>query len=63
MENYICVDCMKQFDEPDTYQECVGEFWGTPAYDTFYKCPYCGSDAVMDTLEYFEENPEELDEE
>ena len=40
---YICKDCESTFDKPDTYRENVGEYWGTPAYQTFGCCPYCKS--------------------
>lgn len=43
MSNYRCNDCDCEFDKPDSYEECVGEFWGQPAYETFYICPGCGS--------------------
>lgn len=44
MSKYKCNDCNCEFDEPDSYEEYMGEFWGTPAYETFYRCPYCKSD-------------------
>lgn len=44
MSNYKCNDCEREFNEPDSYEECMGEFWGSPAYETFYCCPFCGSD-------------------
>ena len=39
---YYCTSCGEIFDEPETYSECVGEFWGAPAYQDFAECPYCG---------------------
>ena len=45
MSEYKCNDCECEFNEPESYEECMGEFWGTPAYETFYCCPCCGSDA------------------
>ena len=44
----ICGECGKRFDEDDieTYEECVGEYWGQPAYETFGICPYCKSDCI-----------------
>lgn len=41
-----CDDCGNTFETEDLdyYTECVGEFWGSPAYETFYVCPFCGSD-------------------
>ena len=46
MAKLKCNDCGHVFtsDELDSYQECVGECHGVPAYETFYVCPYCGSD-------------------
>lgn len=44
MAKYKCNDCEAEFDEPREYSECVGEFWGAPAYETFYECPECGSE-------------------
>lgn len=38
-----CEDCGEVFETPDTYSECIGEFWGAPAYETFGCCPFCGS--------------------
>lgn len=38
---YICLECGEIFEEPDTYTECVGEYWGQPAYEDFADCPYC----------------------
>lgn len=44
MTNYKCNDCGAEFDEPDSYRECMGECWGQPAYETFYICPVCKSE-------------------
>lgn len=41
---FRCNDCDVLFSEPDSYRECVGEFWGTPAYEYWGCCPECGSD-------------------
>ena len=27
-----------------TESECVGEAWGSPAYQSIHLCPYCGSE-------------------
>ena len=40
--SYYCTDCGRVFDEPYSFTECVGEFWGAPAYQSFSECPYCG---------------------
>lgn len=44
MNKNKCNQCGTEFEYPATYEECVGEFWGSPAYQTFYVCPVCGSD-------------------
>lgn len=43
-----CEDCGTIFreDEMGYYEECVGEFWGAPAYERFCVCPKCGSDYI-----------------
>lgn len=51
-----CNDCGRKFDEPATYSECVGEFWGTPAYENWAICPYCKSDEIE---EYDEKEDDE----
>lgn len=38
---FICNNCRNVFDEPNEIKECVGEFWGTPAYRTRLVCPSC----------------------
>ena len=43
---FKCFDCEKLFKEPQVVSECVGEFWGTPAYEDFTYCPYCGSESI-----------------
>lgn len=57
MSKLKCYDCNKVFDEADadSYQEYAGEFWGMPAYETFAKCPFCGSEDVEETDEEDEE--------
>lgn len=47
-----CYKCKAIFDDSETviesYQECIGEFWGDPAYETFIveRCPRCGSEDI-----------------
>lgn len=43
-----CYDCGCVFDEEeaDEKRECVGEFWGTPAYESYMVCPKCKSDDI-----------------
>lgn len=57
MRKLKCYDCDAIFNEEDagTHQECVGEFWGVPAYQTYNCCPYCFSDDVG----IYEESEEE----
>ena len=45
-----CNSCHEVFDEDDLDydHECVGEFWGAPAYQDYPKCPECGSDDIED---------------
>lgn len=40
--SWYCTSCGRVFDDPYDYEECVGEFWGAPAYQRFSECPYCG---------------------
>ena len=57
---YKCDDCGEIFDSDNAEEtsECVGEFWGAPAYMKFMICPYCRS---RDIYEYHES--EESDDE
>ena len=44
----ICGECGKRFGEEEikTVSECVGEYWGVPAYQDYGTCPFCGSDCI-----------------
>lgn len=55
---YQCQDCKCVFreEEAGTHTECVGEFWGAPAYKEFMNCPECHSDCIE---EYYGEESEE----
>lgn len=46
MTNYRCNDCGSEFEEDDLkpVREPRGEYFGFPAYETYYYCPVCGSD-------------------
>ena len=57
---YRCIDCEQEFDEPEEVQESRGEFWGMPAYETMYYCPYCGGD-IMENED--EDEEDDVDEE
>ena len=61
MAKLRCYDCGEIFDEDDadSRSDFVGEFWGSPAYDTVAICPFCNSDE----LEEYEEKAEEDEEE
>ena len=61
---YRCEDCGAIFDEDeiDSRSEYVGEFWGTPAYQTFNYCPECGSDCIRE-YDPREDEDEETEEE
>lgn len=48
---FKCNCCGRTFDEPDSYTENVGEFWGAPAYEEFSCCPYCGDDCFEEFRE------------
>ena len=50
---YKCNNCGETFDEDDAEErrDCVGEFWGSPAYDSVMVCPECGSDEIEETDE------------
>lgn len=54
---YKCYDCKREFDEPKRVEESRGEFWGMPAYETMYYCPYCGGD--FDEVHVVEDAEEE----
>lgn len=58
---FKCCNCGCIFTENDagTYQECVGEFWGAPAYETFMCCPECKSDEFDDYEEEWEDYRED----
>ena len=47
---FICFDCGAVFDEPATYRDSRGEFWGAPVWETCGMCPVCGS-TEYDTAE------------
>lgn len=40
---YKCLGCGHLFEEGEqkTYRECVGEYFGTPAYEEYSGCPIC----------------------
>ncbi len=44
---YICLECIKTFDEPKRFEERHG--LDTPPYEVTYGCPYCGG-AFQDAI-------------
>lgn len=47
-----CEDCGKTFEDPRYYDECVGEYWGAPAYETWAICPYCESTEIEEVNDH-----------
>lgn len=43
MKMFRCNECGHVFDEPETWNECRGEFWGVMSYETMAGCPECYS--------------------
>lgn len=56
----VCDECNETFVRPHVERECIGEYWGSPAYQTFAYCPYCGSTLIR---EYVPEDGEEVESE
>ena len=58
---YKCCNCDCVFDEQDAGErsECVGEFWGSPAYQTYMVCPECDSEEIDEYTEDEEQEDEE----
>lgn len=38
---YKCLECGFEFEEPTTWRESRGEFWGAPCYESMRGCPRC----------------------
>ena len=51
---YVCQNCGHEFEEPELFQEYMGEHFGFPAYEKVYGCPLCGSNYEEKT-DYAEE--------
>ena len=51
---YRCNDCGDKFhiEDAEKRSECVGEFWGAPAYQEYSVCPYCGSEYIEEIDDY-----------
>ncbi len=54
MKCYNCGLIFKE-EDADVRSECVGDFWGSPAYMDFNICPNCHSDEIDETDEKEEE--------
>ena len=53
---FRCNVCGKEFEEPKVVPEYRGEFWGAPAYEDMYYCPFCGDDDYEEETEEEEDN-------
>ncbi len=42
MSKYVCLECYHIFDEPKSWKEDRGEYFGSPCYEKFSGCPDCG---------------------
>lgn len=65
MYKYRCWDCGREFDEPGTYKDPRGEYWGVPCWETMPCCPYCesGDFEEIEDEDEDEEEEEEYDDE
>lgn len=45
---YKCNCCGKTFEHPACVSESRGEFWGMPAFEDVYYCPFCDSEDYDD---------------
>ena len=41
---YRCIDCGAIFEDPVTWKESRGEYWGFPCSETMSGCPECEGD-------------------
>ena len=41
---FKCIECGAVFEEPATWEEDRGEFWGFPCTETVRGCPECKGD-------------------
>lgn len=57
---FRCCECGREFDEPKHWKEDRGEYFGYPAYEDMWGCPYCYGDyEEFDEWADEEENEEE----
>lgn len=61
IRKFKCCECGEIFDEDnsETVRQCVGEFWGAPAYDDFIGCPNCRNTEIERYDEDEDENQED----
>ena len=43
VSKFRCYECDHVFTTPKLVEECVGEAWGVPYFETFACCPNCDS--------------------
>lgn len=48
MDRYVCLNCEKTFDEPETYTEMHG-FTEGPG-EKIAICPWCGHDEIIEAI-------------
>ena len=48
MTKYVCLNCERDFDEPETYTEMHGFTYGPG--EKIYLCPFCGSEDFIDAI-------------
>lgn len=56
---FKCCECGCIFEEPKSWQESRGEFWGIPCSETMYGCPNCEGD--FEEVDADDNDDEELD--
>lgn len=61
MAKYHCLECDTEFDEPVSWHEARGEFWGVPCSEQMFGCPVCHGEFV--TVEEYERVYKEFDDE
>ena len=50
---FRCNDCENEFYEPEIIKEYRGQFWGMPAYEDVYCCPFCQSDDYEEVIDEY----------
>jgi len=59
---YRCPDCGLEFETPVRVRECIGEFWGAPAYEEYSTCPRCECEHYEEIKDDDEDEEEEEEE-